>query len=61
MLTDNDILEIQNIVHSCNSNEELQEKLKMYFLVNVENLKGADPTRLAWIVYQNIVQNKSLK
>ena len=61
MLTDNDILEIQNIVHSCNSNEELQEKLKMYFLVNVENPIGVDPARLAWIVYQNIIQNKPLR
>ena len=55
MLTDDHIAEIQNIIKSCNSNEELQSKLKLYCLVYVETLKDVDPSRLAWEIYQNVI------
>lgn len=55
MLTDDHITDIQNIIKSCNSNEELQSKLKLYCLVHVETLKDVDPSRLAWEIYQNVI------
>jgi hypothetical protein len=61
MLTDDVVLDIQNIIHNCNSFEELQEKLKMYFLTNWNNVSNVDPAHLAWGVYNNIIQNKSIK
>ncbi len=59
MLTDDDILEIQNMINKSNSNEELFATLKSYFIqtkTKTSKLKD-DPLYVAWTVYQNIIQN----
>tara|TARA_R100000951_G_scaffold115974_1_gene125935 strand:+ start:649 stop:837 length:189 start_codon:yes stop_codon:yes gene_type:complete len=61
MLTDDDILEIQNMINESNSNEELLASLKSYFIQKTSNseLKD-DPLYVAWAVYQNIIQNNQI-
>ena len=62
MLTNNDLLEIQNIINESNSNEELFASLKIYFVqtkTKTSKLKD-DPMYIAWTVYQNIIQNKHM-
>ena len=60
MLTDDDILEIQNMINKSNSNEELFESLKSYFMQAKMSELTDDPLYLAWTVYQNIIQNKRI-
>jgi len=60
MLTDDDILEIQNMINKSNSNEELLASLKSYFMQSKMFESTADPLYLAWTVYQNIIQNKCI-
>jgi len=62
MLTNNDLLEIQNIINESSSNEELFASLKIYFIqtkTKTSKLKD-DPMYIAWTVYQNIIQNKHI-
>jgi|TARA_R110000868_G_scaffold378548_1_gene644000 hypothetical protein len=61
MLTDTHVFDIQNIIDSSKTNEKLQEKLKKYFLVHTNTIKGVEPTYLAWTIYQNIIQNKRIQ
>ena len=60
MLTDDDILEIQNMINKSNSNEELLASLKSYFMQSKMSELKDDPLYLAWMVYQNIIQNKRI-
>ncbi len=60
MLTDDDILEIQNMINKSNSNEELFASLKSYFMQTKMSELKDDPLYLAWTVYQNIIQNKRI-
>lgn len=60
MLTNRDVLEITKIIDNSSSNEELLISLKTYFLENkMFNIKN-DPIRIAWQVYQNIIQKKGI-
>jgi hypothetical protein len=61
MITNTDILEIQNITKSYKTNEDLHQKLKMYFLQNIKSYKNVDPSRLAWAVYCQLIRNNFLK
>jgi hypothetical protein len=60
MLTDDDILEIQNMLNKSNSNEELFASLKSYFMQTKMSEMNDDPLYIAWTVYQNIIQNKRI-
>ena len=60
MLTDDDILEIQNMTNKSNSNEELLASLKSYFMQSKMSELKDDPLYLAWTVYQNIIQNNRI-
>lgn len=60
MLTDDDILEIQNMINKSNSNEELFASLKSYFMQTKMSELKDDPLYLAWTVYQNIIQNNRI-
>ena len=60
MLTDDDILEIQNMINKSNSNEELFASLKSYFMQTKTFESTDDPLYVAWTVYQNIIQNKRI-
>jgi hypothetical protein len=60
MLTDDDILEIQNMINKSNSNEELFASLKSYFMQTKMSEFTDDPLYIAWTVYQNIIQNKRI-
>lgn len=60
MLTDDDILEVQNMINKCNSNEELLASLKSYFIKTKSIQSNNDPLYIAWTVYQNIIQNKCI-
>jgi hypothetical protein len=60
MLTDDDILEIQNMINKSNSNEELFASLKTYFMQTKMLKSTDDPLYLAWTVYQNIIQNNRI-
>ena len=60
MLTDDDILEIQNMINKSNSNEELLASLKSYFMQTKMSELKDDPLYLAWTVYQNIIQNNRI-
>ena len=60
MLTDDDILEIQNMINKSNSNEELFASLKSYFMQTKMSELKDDPLYLAWTVFQNIIQNKRI-
>jgi hypothetical protein len=60
MLTDDDILEIQNMINKSNSNEELFASLKSYFMQTKMSELKDNPLYLAWTVYQNIIQNKHI-
>jgi len=60
MLTDDDILEIQNMINKSNSNEELFASLKSYFMQTKMSELKDNPLYLAWTVYQNIIQNKRI-
>lgn len=60
MLTDNDILEVQNMMNKCNSNEELFTSLKSYFMKTKSIELNDDLLYIAWTVYQNIIQNKRI-
>ena len=60
MLTDDDILEIQNMINKSNSNEELFASLKSYFIQTKMSELTDDPLYIAWTVYQNIIQNKRI-
>jgi hypothetical protein len=60
MLTDDDILEIQNMINKSNSNEELFASLKSYFMQTKMSELMGDPLYVAWTVYQNIIQNKRI-
>jgi hypothetical protein len=56
MMSDIDILAIENIIELSKTNEELLTKLKLYFLSDCESLSNNDPARIAWIVYNKIIQ-----
>jgi hypothetical protein len=60
MLTDDNILEIQNIINKSSSNEELFTSLKSYFIQPKTFKSDGHPLYIAWTVYQNIIQNNCI-
>lgn len=61
MLTDEHVLDIQNMIDTSNSNEELLQLLKSYFLSSKYKSDGSEPLYVAWKTYLNIIQNNRIQ
>lgn len=61
MLTDEHVLDIQNMIDTSNSNEELLQLLKSYFLSSKYKLDDSEPLYVAWKIYLNIIQNNCIQ
>ena len=61
MLTDVHVLDIQNMIDMSNSNEELLQLLKSYFLSSKYKSNDLEPLHVAWKTYLNIIQNNRIQ
>lgn len=61
MLTDEHISDIQHLVDTSNSNEELLQLLKSYFLSSNNIDYDGEPLNIAWKIYLNIITTNRIQ